>query len=68
MNNRFRLLSRSVVAAAAIIPAFALANNAQAQDYGYNYYQPGYNYWNGGYNNYNYGYNNYNYRNSRNYR
>ena len=68
MNNRFRLLSRSVVAAAAIIPAFALANNAQAQDYGYNYYQPGYNYWNGGYNNYNYGYNNYNYRNNRNYR
>lgn len=68
MNNRFRLLSRSVVAAAAIIPAIALANNAQAQDYGYNYYQPGYNYWNGGYNNYNYGYNNYNYRNNLNYR
>ena len=70
MNNRFRLLSRSVVAAAAIIPAIALVNNAQAQDYGYgyNYYQPGYNYWNGGYNNYNYGYNNYNYRNNRNYR
>ncbi|WP_314578326.1 CAP domain-containing protein [uncultured Streptococcus sp.] len=70
MNNRFRLLSRSVVAAAALIPAIAAANNVEAQDYGYgyNYYQPGYNYWNGGYNNYNYGYNNYNYRNNRNYR
>ncbi len=70
MNNRFRLLSRSVMAAAALIPAIAAANNVEAQDYGYgyNYYQPGYNYWNGGYNNYNYGYNNYNYRNNRNYR
>ena len=37
MNNRFRLLSRSVVAAAAIIPAIALVNNVQAQDYGYGY-------------------------------
>ncbi|KXT78361.1 Choline binding protein A [Streptococcus sp. DD11] len=61
MTNRFRFLSRSVLAAATLVPAFAAANNVQAADYdygynyGYNYnynrYQPGYNYWNTGYNN-----------------
>ena len=46
MDKKFRFVTRSVLAAAVIIPVLA-ANNAQAAEYGYNNrYQPGYNYWN----------------------
>ena len=54
MSKRLRFLSCSVLAAAAVIPAFS-GNSVQAADYyGYssrysNLYQPGVNYWNTGF-------------------
>lgn len=77
MNRCLRFVTRSVLATAAMIPVL-VANDVQAQSYGYgyyNHYQPGYDYWNGYfthytnyYNNWGYGYNNWNnYYNNWNY-
>lgn len=77
MNRCLRFVTRSVLATAAMIPVL-VANDVQAQSYGYgyyNHYQPGYDYWNGYfthytnyYNNWGHGYNNWNnYYNNWNY-
>ena len=77
MNRCLRFVTRSVLATAAMIPVL-VANDVQAQSYGYgyyNHYQPGYEYWNwyfthytNYYNNWGYGYNNWNnYYNNWNY-
>lgn len=77
MNRCLRFVTRSVLATAAMIPVL-VANDVQAQSYGYSYYnhyQLGYDYWNGYfthytnyYNNWGYGYSNWNnYYNNWNY-
>lgn len=60
MNRCLRFVTRFVLATAAMIPVL-VANDVQAQSYGYgyyNHYQPGYDYWNGYFTHYTNYYNN----------